>query len=417
MNNVLTRISVLFLVCMQCLLSEGQRKPAAEISHTCDVQQGFYFEPAVQSKVGHLVSLKIGTTIIPADFTVEIPDNIPATRAVVGVMSDMLWPGGITDIINFNTQVSTANKQRITTLLHSAMTNTNVEFKYAVYDYDPMDQIFFPCFSSNEVILYGMIEKNGEDLNIAMANSQSVEVPSPPNYTLTISIVPQNISQIIRVAISSVTEILKQWGVTTVPVELISFTAAAVNSSAVLRWTTATEVNNYGFEVQRSVISNQSSESDNRVLNADSRAWCNAGFVTGNGSSNVEHEYTFVDRGISAGRYSYRLKQIDRDGNFTYSSAIEVSIAAAPAVFGLEQNYPNPFNPTTALSYQLSANSMTTLIVYDALGREVAALVNEVKEAGTYSVLFNASHLATGMYVVRLTSGGCTQAKRMMFIK
>ena len=113
----------------------------------------------------------------------------------------------------------------------------------------------------------------------------------------------------------------------------------------------------------------------------------------------------------------YRLKQIDRDGKFEYSQTVEVTAVSAPQEFGLEQNYPNPFNPSTAISYQLSANGFTSLKVYDALGREVGILVNETKEAGYYSAAFDASKLSSGIYFARLQSGERTQLKKMQLLK
>ncbi len=113
----------------------------------------------------------------------------------------------------------------------------------------------------------------------------------------------------------------------------------------------------------------------------------------------------------------YRLKQIDRDGKFEYSQTVEVTAVSAPQEFGLEQNYPNPFNPSTAISYQLSANGFTSLKVYDALGREVSTLVNEVKDAGTYSAQFDGTKLSSGVYVARLTSNGKSQMRKLLLMK
>ena len=191
------------------------------------------------------------------------------------------------------------------------------------------------------------------------------------------------------------------------PVELVSFTASAKLLSVELQWNTATEVNNYGFEIERTVISDQSS-----VI-----SWSKAGFVEGNGTTNASKEYSYNDRNVGTGKYLYRLKQVDRDGKFSYSQSVEVEVGNLPKVFTLEQNYPNPFNPSTVISYQLPANSQVTLKVYDAIGREVATLVNEVKEAGNYSVTFDASRFSSGIYFARLQSGDKVQLKKMLLIK
>ena len=188
------------------------------------------------------------------------------------------------------------------------------------------------------------------------------------------------------------------------PVELNSFTASAAKKGVTLNWKTATEVNNYGFEVERREVSD-------RHL-----AWTKIGFVEGNGTTNAPKSYSFTDKSAN-GKTSYRLKQIDRDGKFVYSQTTEVTAVIVPKEFALEQNYPNPFNPTTAIGYQLSANGHTTLKIYDAIGREVSTLVNEVKEAGTYSVQFDGAKLSSGIYFAKLSSDGKTQMKKLLLMK
>ena len=199
-------------------------------------------------------------------------------------------------------------------------------------------------------------------------------------------------------------------GANPLPVELTSFTAEVAEKSVELKWRTATEVNNYGFEVERRAENERHLEGDAHL------AWTKIGFVEGNGTTNAPKSYSFTDKNAS-GKISYRLKQIDRDGKFEYSQTVEVTAVSAPKEFGLEQNYPNPFNPTTAIGYQLSANSFTTLKVYDAIGREVATLVNEVKDAGYYSAQFNGAKLSSGIYFAKLTSDRKTQMKKLLLLK
>ncbi|MFZ4619883.1 MAG: S8 family peptidase [Bacteroidota bacterium] len=192
------------------------------------------------------------------------------------------------------------------------------------------------------------------------------------------------------------------------PVELISFTATAQPKTAELRWKTATEVNNHGFEVERRAMDNGQLKIDN---------WSRAGFVEGNGTSNSPNDYVYTDRGMATGKYAYRLKQIDRDGKFEYSQEVEVTIGGVPTVFALEQNYPNPFNPSTVIGYQIPVYSNVSLRVYDAIGREVATLVNEAKEAGFYTATFDGSKLSSGMYIARLTSAGKSQTRKLLIMK
>ena len=190
------------------------------------------------------------------------------------------------------------------------------------------------------------------------------------------------------------------------PVELTSFSASVNVNDVKLIWETATEVNNYGFEIQR----------QNFLLNNQNTEWENIGFVKGHGNSNSAKYYYFIDKGISSGGYLYRLKQIDNDGTFDYSNFIEVNLTA-PEYFKLEQNYPNPFNPTTTINYSLNKRGNVSLIIYNIQGRVVEDLVNEYKEPGSYSVIFDGNQLASGIYYYKLISDGYQGIKKMMLIK
>jgi len=188
-----------------------------------------------------------------------------------------------------------------------------------------------------------------------------------------------------------------------IPVELISFASIVSGNNVTLHWKTATETNNYGFEIIRF---------DNNGKNE----WEAIGFVAGHGTTTEQQQYSFVDEAIEPGIYQYRLKQIDYNGTYEYSKIIEVEIAA-PTKFSLEQNYPNPFNPSTTIKYSIKKNDLVTLKVYDILGKEVAALINENQEAGNYSVKFNASNLPSGIYFYRLKSGSFSSTKKLILLK
>jgi sugar lactone lactonase YvrE len=206
-------------------------------------------------------------------------------------------------------------------------------------------------------------------------------------------------------------------GSSALPVELTTFTANISGSIVSLHWNTATEVNNYGFEVERAIDNGQLTPQTTR--DAEQREienWSKIGFVEGNGTTNAPKSYSFTDKSASR-KTSYRLKQIDRDGKFEYSQIVEVTALIAPKEFGLEQNYPNPFNPTTMISYQLPASNHVSLKVFDLLGKEVATLVNETKEAGTYSAKFDASKLPSGIYFARLSSNGKSQMRKLLLTK
>ena len=186
------------------------------------------------------------------------------------------------------------------------------------------------------------------------------------------------------------------------PVELVSFNAEINGSETKLIWTTSTEVNNYGFGIERK---SQNSE------------WVTVGFVKGNGNSNSTKNYFFIDNNVnSSGKYSYRLKQIDLDGKFEYSNEIEVNFGL-PNNYSLNQNYPNPFNPSTVIKYELPEAAFVTLKIYDVLGREVKKLVGELKPAGKYEVKFNGQNLPSGIYFYQLTAGNFVSIKKMILTK
>lgn len=186
-----------------------------------------------------------------------------------------------------------------------------------------------------------------------------------------------------------------------VPVELYSFTAQAQNQKIILKWITATELNNNGFEIQRRVA-----ESDFATI----------GFVRGEGTTTNQKEYSYIDKDLTDGKYYYRLKQIDFNGTYEYSSVIEVDVRSLDD-YTLEQNYPNPFNPTTTIGYVLKEKTNTKLILFNAIGEEIAVLVNEEQEKGFHKVEFNASALASGVYFYRLQVGGFVDMKKMILMK
>ena len=192
------------------------------------------------------------------------------------------------------------------------------------------------------------------------------------------------------------------------PVELVTFTVTTNRMNADLYWSTATEVNNYGFDVERRSVSSQSSTAN---------SWRKIGFAEGNGTSNTVHIYLYTDASVSSGTYAYRLKQIDNDGIYKYSSEAEITIAV-PKVLALNQNYPNPFNPTTTITFTLAQDGFTTLKIFDVLGREVTTLVNGVMKSGVMNtVSFNASKYSSGTYFSRLESNGNVQMKKIILLK
>jgi hypothetical protein len=193
---------------------------------------------------------------------------------------------------------------------------------------------------------------------------------------------------------------------TIIPVELTNFSYTIQNGSVLLRWETVTELNNQGFIVERRDVNSKNSLSN----------WREIGFIEGSGTTTERRMYKFLDRSELDGTFRYRLKQIDYDGTFEYSNEIEVNINLVET-FALHQNYPNPFNPTTTISYQLANASFVSLKVYDALGNEVATLVNENMPIGVHEINFNAIDISSGIYLYKLITDSYSATKKMIVLK
>ncbi|MFC2135272.1 DUF2341 domain-containing protein [Bacteroidota bacterium] len=193
---------------------------------------------------------------------------------------------------------------------------------------------------------------------------------------------------------------------TPMPVELTSFSGVFENEGITLRWHTATEVNNYGFEIERNT-SDDPSEG----------RWETIDFVTGYGNSNSPKEYTYTDNNISSGgTYHYRLRQIDFDGTFEYSPQIDVEVEMLHK-FVLHQNYPNPFNPTTKISFELPAETIVKVTIYNILGEVVEVLTNDVYPQGRHELVFDGGRLAAGMYCYSLQAGNNRLMGKMLLLK
>lgn len=187
------------------------------------------------------------------------------------------------------------------------------------------------------------------------------------------------------------------------PVELTSFTSNVNENKVTLNWSTATEVNNYGFEVQRASTKLGTS-------------WEKIGFVQGAGNSNSPKNYSFTDKPTGGKEFQYRLKQIDFNGAFEYSE-ITTAILENVSEFKLEQNYPNPFNPMTRISYTLPVRTSVKLRVYDLLAQVIAELVNGIQEAGRYDVTFDGSNFPSGAYFYKLEAGSYIEVKKLLLVK
>jgi hypothetical protein len=199
--------------------------------------------------------------------------------------------------------------------------------------------------------------------------------------------------------------------ISALPIQLAFFTAAAVGETDVrVDWMTLSEINNYGFEVQKST----SQIYDFQAV---------SGLIPGHGTTNERHAYSYTDNCVTPGLWLYRLKQMDLDGSVHFTEPVQVQMPASvaeriPLMFVLCQNYPNPFNPRTVIRFLVGERAQATLGLYDILGRRVATLFDDVAEAGQYySVLFDATAFSSGMYYYRLQSGRESDLKKLLVLK
>ena len=190
-----------------------------------------------------------------------------------------------------------------------------------------------------------------------------------------------------------------------VPVEFTAFIAEPNGVDVKLSWATATETNNKGFEIERA------SSSTTPV-----QEWVNVGFVPGFGTTTEPKSYSYLDSKLRSGKYSYRLKQIDYDGSFSYSDVIEVEVIT-PTTFSLEQNFPNPFNPTTSIRFSIPVEADVKLSVYNTLGQEVAEILSARLKEGYHEVDFDAGSLTSGIYFYRLEAEKFVDVKKMIILK
>ena len=188
-----------------------------------------------------------------------------------------------------------------------------------------------------------------------------------------------------------------------IPVELSSFTASVSKNSVTLNWSTATETNNSGFEIQRKL---------------DKSKWERIAFVEGNGTTTESQNYSIIDdiSPIETKTIKYRLKQLDYDGSYEFSKVVEIT-QLAPTRFELDQNYPNPFNPTTTVRFSLPADVRVRINIYNSLGELIAEVINKDYEAGYHRVEFSGFIIPSGIYFYRLQADDFIETKKMILMK
>ncbi|RKY98867.1 MAG: hypothetical protein DRQ13_03095 [Ignavibacteriae bacterium] len=191
-----------------------------------------------------------------------------------------------------------------------------------------------------------------------------------------------------------------------IPVELVSLVAENILDEVILKWQTASETNNMGFEVEKGEKSIVNGQTD----------WNKVGFINGSGTTTERMNYIFKEKISKPGIYLYRLKQIDFDGTVAYSPEVEIDVTG-PKEFALFQNYPNPFNPVTTIKFSLPKQADVKLVVYNAVGQVVEELINETMEEGYHEVQFTADDFASGVYYYRLNTSEFNSIKKMLLLK
>lgn len=182
-------------------------------SKSLDIYQGYNYKKDVQTPVGYITALKIGDVTLKADQTCKDPMAPETDLTVVAVLSGSMWELGVTDAHYFSGQISVYNKQQVQMLTYKDLTKVDVEYKFSVYDYDPLEKKYFKCLlGTDDAALKGILEKNGSDLNLSVADDASTEVQSPENYAFQLGIKPQPTAQTVTVATSFSDKVVKSWG-------------------------------------------------------------------------------------------------------------------------------------------------------------------------------------------------------------
>jgi hypothetical protein len=195
------------------------------------------------------------------------------------------------------------------------------------------------------------------------------------------------------------------------PIQLAAFTASLIDEGIALSWRTTSEINNYGFYIQR------------RPAGSGTFTDIPGAFVQGNGTSLEEHTYAYREPSPGDGEWDYRLRQVDLNGAEWFSEAVttgtvtDVTAGTPPSDYVLEQNFPNPFNPTTTLRFAMPVRSHVRIVLYDLLGRAVAVLTDDTRDAGQHSISIDGRMLSSGIYVCRMQAEGFQKMVRMTLVK
>ena len=355
-------------------------------------------------------SLNTGANVISLGSSATISGEQSA-RCVVGnlavaktigptVGSDQTFGGIGVTLQDGSDDLGTVSITRVTGTAISANSNTGIKRSWTI------SSTLSPSQTRNLTLSWVSDDDNSKNL----ANSQAYQSTDAGSTWSPVG-VSQDASTTRSVIVATTS--LGVWTVSDagspLPVELVSFTATASGANAQLSWITASESNNYGFDVERRTVNSEQLSVNN---------WTKVAFIEGHGTTSTPQNYSFADNTVISGKYSYRLKQVDRNGKFTYSKEVEAVIGLTPDDYKLSQNYPNPFNPSTTIRFAVRTAGQVSLKVYNTAGQEVRTLFNEAAEPDkAYSVLFDGTGMASGTYFYVLQTPAGREVKKMLMVK
>ena len=344
--------------------------------------------------------------VVSGSFTASSVKIFPGVRSSFGALSRFSGKPINKDNANLKAGDNLMQNKLFPAVHHENMISNTPWIYWVINGFNPVSQPITLKFYYNEEQLAAIPELN---LRMAVFNGSAWD----SNFTQIVN-TDSNFIQVTFQsgygwAVNPVFSLI--YSDTPLPVLLSEFTSTVQNRDVKLDWVTEAELNNRGFSVERRIKQNDNSFSN----------WNEIAFLEGSGSTNSRQEYSFSDLKLNKGIFQYRLKQIDYNGNFEYHSLTGEIVIGVPANFDLSQNYPNPSNPLSKIDFQLPFDAKVNLKVYDLLGREVVTLINEIRKADFYSVEFDGSDLASGVYFYQIViTGGdkqFTKTKKMLLIK
>ena len=369
-GRIILTITILILI----NFISAQSNPKPETSYSCDVWQGFNFQPDIQSHVGHVTSMIISDdTPLTPDLTVTDPEDRVSTVEVVGVLSDIYWEGGYADPIQMNFLISTNNKNLVTILTHTSFSNTDVVFGFNVYEYDPEAKRYFKAFHSNDAELFGLIQKEGSELMLYVDQDPSTEIQSPQVFMMTIGIMPQDFEQELHLAVSVTDKFVKQWGVGFEPPPDPPSTPTLYSPSNGFSTTDLAPTFDW----------NNVSGATSYYIQVDN----NSNFSSPEISQSTSLSIYTPGSNLAQGTYYWRVRAINSDGSSSYTSAWSVNLGSVPALPTLIAPADSSFmdNTIPIFDWDDVPNATSYTILVDNNSDFTSPFINETVNESTYT--------------------------------